>query len=189
MLLLYKTVGRYVLLRESDQSMRNATRIILDQRVMSMLEQITRRRNAPQSLVKRAWVILEAAKGQMSNQIAGHIGIDSDTVGLWRRRWAEESSRIDAAIKSNCSDAQLLELILDILADKPRPGTPPVFTAEQVTQIVALACSPPRNCGVELSHWTPSALARESIRQKVVDSISPASVGRFLKRCGLKTPS
>ena len=168
--------------------MRNAARIILDQKIMSMLEQITRRRNAPQSKVKRAFVILEAANGQKSDQIAGHIGIDSDTVGLWRRRWAKESPRIEAAVKSNCSDAQLQELILDILSDKPRPGTPPDFTAEQVTQIMALACSPPKDCNVPLSHWTPSALAREAILQKIVDSISPASVGRFLKRGGLKTP-
>ncbi len=168
--------------------MRNAALIILDQKVMSMLEQITRRRNAPQSIVKRAFIILEAAKGQKSDQIAGHIGVDSDTVGLWRRRWATESSRIDTAVKSNCSDAQIQELILDILSDKPRPGTPPDFTAEQVTQIVALACSTPSDCSVPLSHWTPSALAREAISRKIVDSISPASVGRFLKRGGLKTP-
>lgn len=101
---------------------------------------------------------------------------------------AQESSRIDAALKNNCSDAQIQGIILDSLSDKPRPGAPPDFTAEQVTQIIALACSTPRDCGVELSHWTPGALAREAVKRKIVDSISPASVWRFFKRGGLKTP-
>ncbi len=76
---------------------------------------------------------------------------------------------------------KLKELILDLLSDNPRPGAPPDFTPEQVTQIIALACSPPRDCGVELSHWTTTALAKEAVKQKIVDSISPASIGRFLK--------
>lgn len=169
--------------------MRNAALINLDQKVKFIMEQYTRCRNAAQSMVKRTFIILKAANGQRSNQIAEEIGVDSNTVGLWRNRWLEGSTRIEAAVKNNCSDKQLQELVLDIISDKPRPGAPSDFTPEQITQIVALACRPPRDFNVPLSHWTPSALARETISQKIVESISPASVGRFLKRCGLTTPS
>jgi hypothetical protein len=31
-----------------------------------------------------------------------------------------------------------------VLADAPRSGTPPTFTAEQIVQIVNLACTAPR---------------------------------------------
>ena len=37
---------------------------------------------------------------------------------------------------------RLREAILDILSDAPQPGAPATFTAEQVAQIVALACEP-----------------------------------------------
>ena len=160
---------------------RNAPCIILHQRTMSILEQFTRRRNAPQIMVKRAFFLLRAAKNQENHLIAKEIGATSKTVGLWRSRWVKESSRIDAAIAEGCKDRKLEELILDLLSDNPRPGAPPDFTPEQVTQIIALACSPPRDCGVELSHWTTTALAKEAVKQKIVNSISPASIGRFLK--------
>jgi len=154
---------------------------------MFILEQFTRRRNAPQAMVKRALIILEAAKTQEKNAVLGKlIGIGVNAVGIWRRRWVEKSSTIDIAIKNDCSDKKLEEFVFEILSDKPRPGAPPDFTPEQVTQIVALACIPPKDCGIELSHWTPSALAREAIKRDIVDSISPASVGRFLKEADLK---
>ena len=166
---------------------RNALCIALDQRTKSMLEQFTRRQKAPQVMVKRAFIILEAAANQKNQLIAKRLGLDADTVCLWRKRWAQESSAIDAAIENNCSDKQLGELVCNLLSDKPRCGAPPDFTPEQVTQIVALACTPPRNCGVELSHWTPNALAREVVKRKIADSISASSVWRFLKRGRLKT--
>ncbi len=160
---------------------RNAPCITLNTKTMSILEQFTRRRNAPQVMVKRAFIILEAAKNKKNDTIAKRVGVDSDTVVLWRKRWYQESSRIDAAIESDCPDSKVEELILALLSDQPRSGAPPDFTPEQVTQIIALACTPPRDCGVELSHWTTTALAQEAVKQKIVDSISPATIGRFLK--------
>jgi transposase len=153
---------------------------------MSILEQFIRRRNAPQVMVKRAFIILRAAKNQENHLIAKEVGVTTRTVTLWRTRWFQESSRIDAAIAGDCKDNKLEELILNLLSDNPRPGAPPDFTPEQVTQIIALACSPPRDCGVELSHWTPTALAQEAVKRNIVDSISPATVGRFLNEANLK---
>ncbi len=58
----------------------------------------------------------------------------------------------------------------------------PTFSAEQVVQIVALACEPPPDSDRPVSHWTPRELAEEAVTRHIVPTISPRSVGRFLKR-------
>ncbi|MFQ5795614.1 MAG: helix-turn-helix domain-containing protein, partial [Candidatus Bipolaricaulia bacterium] len=55
------------------------------------------------------------------------------------------------------------------------------FTPEQICQIIALACESPGECGRAVTHWTPTELADEAVKRGVVASISPRSVGRFLK--------
>jgi putative transposase len=62
------------------------------------------------------------------------------------------------------------------------------FTAEQVCQIMALACQKPEDLDLPFTTWTPSELARTAVKQGIVASISPASVGRFLKSGGLAAP-
>ena len=70
--------------------------------------------------------------------------------------------------------------------DAPRSGAPPTITPEQTCAIVALACERPDAGGVPLSQWSASDLAREAVRRGIVTSISPRSVGRFLKESDLK---
>ena len=48
--------------------------------------------------------------------------------------------------------------------------------------VVALACERPEESGLPISQWSASDLAREVVRRGIVTSISPRSVGRFLKR-------
>ncbi len=71
--------------------------------------------------------------------------------------------------------------VIAVLQDAYRSGKPSTFTPEQVAHIIALACDPPTDHDVPLSHWTPSALAQEAIHQQIVTRISPRQVGRFLK--------
>lgn len=77
-------------------------------------------------------------------------------------------------------------MIVDVLADEPRSGGPPKFSPEQVAAIIALACEPPGDSGLPISHWTPPELAREAAKRGIVESISPRQVDRFLARraCG-----
>ncbi|MGM1021014.1 MAG: hypothetical protein ACQEXV_10780 [Bacillota bacterium] len=42
------------------------------------------------------------------------------------------------------------------------------FTPEQVAHIIKTACEKPEHFGIPLSHWTPSALAREVVNQQIV---------------------
>ncbi len=57
---------------------------------------------------------------------------------------------------------------------------------EQITQLYAIACSPPEQYGRPLSHWSARELALEMVEQSVVESISEQHVGRLLKEADLK---
>ena len=129
------------------------------------LTALVRRHTAPQQLVLRARIILLAAEGIGNRESARRLGVTVQTVRCWRRRWDGEP---DLALA-------------DRLADAPRPGTPPTFTAEQICAIVALACEPPDASGVPITHWSQSALARQAIKRGLVETISHGSIGRFLK--------
>ncbi|MCA1837787.1 MAG: helix-turn-helix domain-containing protein, partial [Actinobacteria bacterium] len=84
----------------------------------------------------------------------------------------------------------ITEVVEEVLADEPRPGTPVTFGPEQVVRIVALACEDPREgSGRPITHWTPPELADEAVKRGIVESISPRSVGRFLGRGGSEAPS
>ena len=78
--------------------------------------------------------------------------------------------------------------ILQLLSDKPRPGCPGKFTAEQICQIMNVACESPEESGLPLSHWTLSELASELVRRKIVDSISRSQLCVFLKSGRDKAP-
>jgi hypothetical protein len=54
------------------------------------------------------------------------------------------------------------------------------FSAEQIAGLIALACEPPADSGLPVSHWTPPELAREAVKRGLVQSISPRQVDRFL---------
>jgi transposase len=68
------------------------------------LEGLAGRRRTAQGLAKRARIVLAAADGRENKIIAATLGADANTVGKWRRRFAERR--------------------LDGLFDEPRPGAP-----------------------------------------------------------------
>ncbi len=108
---------------------------------------------------------------------------------MWRNKWLSAKEMLIEAELRESSNALILKLMTDTLADAPRPGTPKHFTVEQAVQIVALACEKPEVSLRPLSHWTARELASEAVKRKIVDKISPRSVGRFLKRSHIATTS
>jgi transposase len=91
-------------------------------------------------------------------------------------------------MEMNSEDEKELEkLIIEILTDLQRPGAPDKFTAEQVTQILALACEDPSLSERPIKSWTNRELADEAKLRGIVKTISRRTVGRFLKRRGNKT--
>lgn len=97
--------------------------------------------------------------------------------------------RLTAAEVSGVSDFELLLMIEEVLWDEPPEGAPVKFSAEQVTQIIAIACEKLEASGYPISHWSGEELAGAAIKRGVVESISARSVQRFLKTNRLKTSS
>ena len=95
--------------------------------------------------------------------------------------------RLSAAEGAGARDKDLVALVIEVLSDRPRPGAPSRFAAEQVTDIIALACDKPSDSGLPVSHWTPPDVAKEAIKRGNVQSISPRQVDRFLKRSRTQT--
>ncbi len=153
----------------------------LTARQHDVLERLTRRSSAPQHVVRRAHVILLAATGCNNSQIADQLGLDRTQVIRWRSRWRAARARLGATEAAHADDKLLRSTIEALLADAPRPGTPPTFRPEAVCQIVALACEPPGDSGRPISHWTARELAAEAVQRQIVETISARSVGRFLK--------
>jgi putative transposase len=136
-----------------------------------------RRHTAPQQLVARARIILLAADGFNNCQIARELGLDVETVRLWRQRWR------------GCAGVALADLsIEERLIDAPRPGRPTRITAEQYCQLIALACEAPATCGRPLSQWSGREIADEVVARGIVAAISPRHAARLLKR-GTSSPT
>ena len=130
------------------------------------LESLVRARKAPLRLVQRAWIVLAAAEGQHNAQIARDLGLHLDTVRTWRGRFAT------AGMKG--------------LADRPRSGRPPVFSATVVAQVKALACSLPAEHGLPLSRWSCHDLACEAVTRGITTSVSGSTVRRWLDADAIK---
>ena len=134
------------------------------------LERLVCAQKTGQAVVRRARVVLLAAMGTSTMDIARQVPMDVEAVALWRRRWLAWRS------------VPLDELsVAERLADAPRPGHQPRLTPEQVCQIVALACEHPSGSGRPISHWSHRELADEIVRRGITDRISPRHAARLLK--------
>jgi len=154
-----------------------------------LLEHLIRRQTSPQRLVRRAQTIIAAADGASNESIAVRFGLDRNTVRTWRYRWCLGSAALAAAEAAGDADKALRLRMESMLDDAPRPGTPGEFSAEQLAQIISVACESPEDSGRPVSHWTPREWADAVIKRGIVKRISPRTVGRFLKRSRSQTPS
>jgi putative transposase len=166
-----------------------APKIELSARVRKILEAIARQRSTEYRLVIRASLILAMAAGTGNHELVRTQKLDRGTVRYWRGRWIELTPKLTRAEASASSDEDLRALLLTGLRDLPRSGLPPKCTAEQIVRIVAVACEEPSQSGRPITHWTPPELAAEVLHRQIVASISPSSVGRFLKSGRLKATS
>ncbi|MDJ0593121.1 MAG: helix-turn-helix domain-containing protein [Pleurocapsa sp. MO_226.B13] len=155
--------------------------IVLSQAQQEVLKQIVRCQTSEQRLVRRAQILLKAHAGFNNEQIAQGLSINRETVQRWRQRWSEVAEAVALEEARSITARALRQRIHSILIDRPRPGTPPKFTAQQVVRIVALACEDPQEAGVAVTEWTPRELAQKATERGIVETISPRSVERFLK--------
>ena len=163
-----------------------ATRVAVSTRVRKILERLKRAKKTKQELAERINIVLMSAGGLYNLQQAKKLDVDRQRVRRWRRRWSEGQESLTDAEREGATNSDLEALIRRILADRPRSGTPPKFTPEQVTDIIALACERPEDSGLPVNRWTPPVLAQEAIKRGIVDSISPRQVDRFLTEVDLR---
>src|SRR3954451_8151039 len=114
----------------------------------------------------RAQIVLLAARRWSNTAIAAELRLTVDTVRTWRGRFAVRG--------------------LAGLADRPRSGRPPRFTAMQVAQVKSLACQLPADAGAPLSRWSCPELAREVVAQGIAEAMSASTVWRWLAREAIK---
>ena len=161
---------------------RPAPPVNLTSRQRSILDRMARSRTLPQRCVERARMIVAADGGVSGTAIADDMNVDPQRPRRWRRRWAAAAPSIDEAEAAGASDRELRRRMEDALADAPRPGAPPRFTAEIVAKLISLACEPPEDSGLPITHWTPAELAKEAQKRGIVEEISPRHLDRLLKR-------
>jgi putative transposase len=146
-------------------------RINLTEYERQELEAIIRKHNTAQVIVKRAQIILLANGECKSNkEIVAKLGSYSADISRWTKRWIERAQ----------------ETVMQRISDLPRSGAPDTFTAEQICQIVALACEDPESHGIPISHWTQQELVNEAVKQGIVESMSQSQMGRILRKMDLQ---
>ncbi len=131
------------------------------------LVRLVRAGSTEQRLALRAQIVLHAADGEPTVRIAARLGVCEDTVRKWRRRWLRRPG-------------------VSSLTDAPRSGRRPVFTAVQVAQVKAVACTPPKDSGLPLSKWSCPDLARHAVSTGICASVSNSTVRRWLSEDALK---
>jgi transposase len=115
-----------------------------------------RRRSSSQALALRSRIVLACAEGLDNKAVGARERVSQPTVGKWRRRF--------------------VELRLDGLVDEPRPGRPPVITADQVEDVVVATLEQtPQNA----THWSRAKMAERS-------GLSSSTIGRIWKAFDLK---
>ena len=162
-----------------------AAKVRLSEKQFEILKRISHETTASVRLVQRCRIILLAFEGLLNEEIADQVRLNQRQVGLWRRRWQES---FDGMISIECGSpaGTLRSTIEEVLSDAPRRGSPGTFTAEQVTQIIAIACEPPVNSGRPIDYWTGREIADEAQKRRVVLSISARQVNRYLKEAALQ---
>ncbi len=133
-----------------------AVRIELTADERGALEGLASRRRTAQGLARRARIVLAAADGLENKAIARVLEADENTVGKWRRRFAEQ--RIDG------------------LHDEPRPGAPRRIGDDEIAETIRLTLetTPPG-----ATHWSLRSMAQ------AVEH-APSTIHRIWKAFGLQ---
>lgn len=144
--------------------------IVLSDDERRALEKLVKAHSTAQVVAQRARIILAASAGLNNAQIARDMQLSIDMVRQWRNRWLV------------LQPIALTELSVDErLQDLARSGAPAQISADQVCQIIALACEKPERSGRPITHWTGREVADEIVKRGIVDHISPRHAARLLK--------
>ena len=160
-------------------------KVTITERQHDLLETICNAPTASSQLRQRATIVLSAFRKRSNEEIATEVGLSRRQVSIWRRRWADAWDRL-IRIECTQSQAALRRAVEQVLRDEPRAGSPGKFTPEQIVEILAVACEPPKKSGRPITHWTAHELADEVVKRGIVPSISVTQVGRYLREAALQ---
>src|SRR5256714_1825543 len=130
--------------------------VVLGGEERETLERWARRPKSSQALAFRCRVVLAAAEGRSSAEIASELGCNPSTVGRWRGRFAARG--------------------LDGLHDEPRPGKPRSISDRDVERVIVktLEQQPPN-----ATHWSTRSMAQAT-------GMSQTAISKIWRAFGLK---
>jgi transposase len=130
--------------------------VVLDGEQRETLERWARRPKSAQALALRCRIVLAAAEGRSSTEIAARLGCHTSTVGKWRGRFA-------------CRG-------LDGLHDEPRPGKPRSISDEDVERVIVKTLEEQPK---DATHWSTRSMAAAT-------GMSQSAVSRIWRAFALK---
>src|SRR5947208_4753810 len=130
--------------------------VVLTDEERETLERWARRPTSAQALAFRCRIVLAAAEGRASKQIAAELGCNHNTVSKWRGRFARRG--------------------FDGLHDEPRPGKPRSIRDEDVERVIVKTLEKqPANA----THWSTRSMATAT-------GMSQSAISRIWRAFGLK---
>jgi transposase len=121
-----------------------------------VLERWARRPKSAQALALRCRIVLAAAEGAQSKEIAERLGCTTQTVGRWRGRFAARG--------------------LDGLHDEPRPGQPRKITDEEIERVIVKTLE---EKPADATHWSTRSMAAAT-------GLNQTAVSRIWRAFGLR---
>src|SRR3989454_2860942 len=130
--------------------------VVLSDEEREVLERWARRPKSSQALAFRCRIVLAAADGMSSTEIATELGCNHNTVGKWRGRFARRG--------------------FDGLQDEPRRGKPRSIRDEDVERVIVKTLE---EQPADATHWSTRSMAAAT-------GMSQSAISRIWRAFGLK---
>ena len=112
------------------------------------------------AVIRRAHILLKSDEGKTDREISDLLYISEETVRRVRVRFSDEG-------------------LEEGLEDKPHPKPGSKLDNEQEAYLIALTCSQPPS---GQKRWTAELLIEHLVNEGIVDSVSPTTVRKLLKK-------
>jgi len=130
--------------------------VVLSDEDREVLERWARRPKSAQALALRCRIVLAAADGQSSQEIAARLGCTASTVGKWRGRFARRG--------------------VDGLHDEPRPGKPRSIGDDRIERVIVKTLEEQPS---DATHWSTRSMAQAT-------GMSQSAISRIWRAFGLR---
>lgn len=145
--------------------MNKTYRVDLTDKERKQLEDLVRKGKGPAYRIRHAYILLNSdIKGpkKSDQEIAEHLHCHLQTAYNIRKQFVEQG--FEAALERKRREI---------------PPTPNILDGEKEAKLITIACSKPPN---GQGRWTLRLLADKLIELEIVETISPNTVGRALKK-------